>query len=338
MTCRSSPSSSSATAATTRPGSRRLRARRGAGRAERLEPARGPLRQGRSSTSTWRGSRDPDHLNLPRSFYTGNASLRDRADARGGRLRRVVRRLRQRGRRAGPAPARRRGRRSTTTRRRSPTRSTGRTCAASQRDTLAKGPHHRAARPRPPGGLRRAAAGRPRTTARGPGSRPGRCCSGAPGGFRRRRRRVFALAALLERLGLWRQPLFYRAVLDYAFWAGVGRRSARIKRRGRAARARQRAAPWPDRSSSTRIAAFSAAPRTRCSCCSSRSIGPSGSRPCCSRTLPASRRWRERGAGLEVPVLGVSARCRSAWPGARRVPALARMLRARAARRSSTPT
>jgi GT2 family glycosyltransferase len=28
-------------------------------------------------------------------------------------------------------------------------------------------------------------------------------------------------AAQLERLGLWRQPLFYRAVLDYAFWAGV---------------------------------------------------------------------------------------------------------------------
>jgi len=32
---------------------------------------------------------------------------------------------------------------------------------------------------------------------------------------------AFALAALLERLGLWRQPLFYRAALDYAFWAGV---------------------------------------------------------------------------------------------------------------------
>lgn len=28
-------------------------------------------------------------------------------------------------------------------------------------------------------------------------------------------------AVLLERLGLWRRPLFYRAVLDYAFWAGV---------------------------------------------------------------------------------------------------------------------
>jgi len=33
--------------------------------------------------------------------------------------------------------------------------------------------------------------------------------------------RLLALAAKLERLGLWRQPLFYRATLDYAFWAGV---------------------------------------------------------------------------------------------------------------------
>jgi hypothetical protein len=32
---------------------------------------------------------------------------------------------------------------------------------------------------------------------------------------------VFAAASLLERLGGWRSPLFYRAVLDYAFWAGV---------------------------------------------------------------------------------------------------------------------
>jgi GT2 family glycosyltransferase len=35
------------------------------------------------------------------------------------------------------------------------------------------------------------------------------------------RRLAFGRAVLLERLGLWRQPLFYRAVLDYAFWAGV---------------------------------------------------------------------------------------------------------------------
>jgi GT2 family glycosyltransferase len=33
--------------------------------------------------------------------------------------------------------------------------------------------------------------------------------------------RVFAAAGLLERCGLWRAPLFYRAVLDYAFWVGV---------------------------------------------------------------------------------------------------------------------
>jgi GT2 family glycosyltransferase len=32
---------------------------------------------------------------------------------------------------------------------------------------------------------------------------------------------VFALFSLLERAGLWRFPLFYRPVLDYAFWAGV---------------------------------------------------------------------------------------------------------------------
>jgi GT2 family glycosyltransferase len=35
------------------------------------------------------------------------------------------------------------------------------------------------------------------------------------------RRLALGKSVLLERLGLWRQPLFYRAVLDYAFWAGV---------------------------------------------------------------------------------------------------------------------
>lgn len=34
-------------------------------------------------------------------------------------------------------------------------------------------------------------------------------------------RAVFAAGALLERAGLWRAPLFYRAALDYAFWAGA---------------------------------------------------------------------------------------------------------------------
>jgi GT2 family glycosyltransferase len=32
---------------------------------------------------------------------------------------------------------------------------------------------------------------------------------------------VFALFSALEKLGAWRLPLFYRPVLDYAFWAGV---------------------------------------------------------------------------------------------------------------------
>jgi glycosyltransferase involved in cell wall biosynthesis len=34
---------------------------------------------------------------------------------------------------------------------------------------------------------------------------------------------VFAVAGALERLGLWRRPLFYRALLDYAFWSGADR-------------------------------------------------------------------------------------------------------------------
>jgi GT2 family glycosyltransferase len=33
---------------------------------------------------------------------------------------------------------------------------------------------------------------------------------------------VFRLGSILERLGLWRQPLFYRALRDYAFWVGAG--------------------------------------------------------------------------------------------------------------------
>lgn len=32
---------------------------------------------------------------------------------------------------------------------------------------------------------------------------------------------VIAAGAALERFGLWRLPLFYRALLDYVFWAGV---------------------------------------------------------------------------------------------------------------------
>ena len=73
----------------------------------------------------------------------------------------------------------------------------------------------------PPRGLRRRCGWPRRATARAHGWRCAPLCSA----LTRRRAATaagfFALTALLERLGLWRQPLFYRAVLDYAFWAGV---------------------------------------------------------------------------------------------------------------------
>jgi glycosyltransferase involved in cell wall biosynthesis len=34
-------------------------------------------------------------------------------------------------------------------------------------------------------------------------------------------RAIFRVGSLMERVGLWRWPLFYRAALDYAFWAGA---------------------------------------------------------------------------------------------------------------------
>ena len=39
--------------------------------------------------------------------------------------------------------------------------------------------------------------------------------------WRGARSAVVASGVALERLGLWRRPLFYRALLDYVFWAGV---------------------------------------------------------------------------------------------------------------------
>jgi len=57
------------------------------------------------------------------------------------------------------------------------------------------------------------------------GSRPWLAARSVLLGLTRRfdlvRRIALWKAVLLERLGLWRQPLFYRAVLDYAFWAGA---------------------------------------------------------------------------------------------------------------------
>lgn len=57
------------------------------------------------------------------------------------------------------------------------------------------------------------------------GSRPWLAARAALLGLSRRLRAlpglVFAAAAGFERVGAWRSPLFYRAVLDFAFWAGV---------------------------------------------------------------------------------------------------------------------
>ena len=146
----------------------------------------------------------------------------DRGDARGRRLRRVVRHLRQRGRRAGAAAARAPGSSSATTPRRSPTRNTARSCGASQRDTLGEGPDDGACWP----------AATPRSSAtcgwphRDDSSRPWLAVRAAllaadPAACRRRRPRSSRCARCSSALGLWRAPLFYRAVLDYAFWAGV---------------------------------------------------------------------------------------------------------------------
>lgn len=161
----------------------------------------------------------PDYLNLPRSFYTGNVSLRAKVlDEVGGfdesftlygnedvELALRLRAARVKLRYDPEALAR---------------QEYDKDLQRLARDTLAKGgtavllarshPHSFEA-------LRLAA---PRDN-----SRPWLAARAILLWLTRRRTgvaaAVFALAALLERLGLWRQPLFYRASLDYAFWSGV---------------------------------------------------------------------------------------------------------------------
>jgi GT2 family glycosyltransferase len=162
---------------------------------------------------------DPAHLALPRSFFTGNASLRV------GVLREVggfdasfgiygnedvelSLRLRKAGVELGYDPEA------------LAYQEYGKDLGGLQRDTLAKGRTTvLLARSHPEvfGDLRLADpydASGPwlavralllRLTRRLPGAAPV----------------VFVLFSLLERAGLWRFPLFYRPVLDYAFWAGV---------------------------------------------------------------------------------------------------------------------
>jgi glycosyltransferase involved in cell wall biosynthesis len=162
---------------------------------------------------------DADYLNLPRSFYTGNASLRadllgdvggfdESFTSYGNEDVELALRLRAAGAelRYDPEAVAR--------------QHYGKGLRGLADDTLAKGGTTvLLARTHPEifGSLRLAD---PRDS-----SRPWLAARAILLRLSRRRaavsRAVFALAALLERVGFWRQPLFYRAALDYAFWAGV---------------------------------------------------------------------------------------------------------------------
>jgi GT2 family glycosyltransferase len=162
---------------------------------------------------------DPEHLALPRSFYTGNASLRvevlrevggfdESFGIYGNEDVELSLRLRKAGVELGYDPEGK------------AVQEYGKDLGGLQRDTLEKGRttvllarshpeviHQlRLAEP--------AEASRPWLAARALLLCLTRRLPGITAG-------VFAFFSLLEGAGLWRFPLFYRPVLDYAFWAGV---------------------------------------------------------------------------------------------------------------------
>ena len=162
---------------------------------------------------------DPEHLALPRSFFTGNASLRtevmravggfdDSFGIYGNEDVELALRLRKSGVELGYDPEA------------LAWQSYDKDLGGLQRDTLAKGrttvqlarshpevfPSLRLANPDD--------ASRPWLAARAALLWATRKLPRASGV-------VFAFFSLLEKLGAWRLPLFYRPVLDYAFWAGV---------------------------------------------------------------------------------------------------------------------
>jgi GT2 family glycosyltransferase len=162
---------------------------------------------------------DPAHLALPRSFYTGNASLRtevmrevggfdDSFGIYGNEDVELALRLRAAGVELGYDPAA------------LAYQSYDKDLTGLQADTLAKGRTTvQLARRHPEvfGDLRLANpddSSRPWQAVRALLLALTRRLPAASG-------TVFGLCSLLERLGGWRFPLFYRPVLDYAFWAGV---------------------------------------------------------------------------------------------------------------------
>jgi GT2 family glycosyltransferase len=162
---------------------------------------------------------DPAHLALPRSFYTGNASLRadvlrevggfdESFGIYGNEDVELSLRLRKAGVELGYDPEA------------LAWQEYGKDLGGLQRDTLAKGRTTvLLARGHPEffGDLRLADPD--------DGSRPWLALRAVLLWLTRRAAGtaavVFALASMLERAGAWRFPLFYRPVLDYAFWVGV---------------------------------------------------------------------------------------------------------------------
>lgn len=162
---------------------------------------------------------DPEHLALPRSFFTGNASLRtevmrevggfdDSFGIYGNEDVELALRLRKAGVELGYDPEA------------LAYQTYDKNLGGLQRDTLAKGRTTvQLARRHPEvfGSLRLANpddSSRPWLAVRAVLLWATRRLPATTGV-------VFALFSLLERLGAWRLALFYRPVLDYAFWAGV---------------------------------------------------------------------------------------------------------------------
>jgi GT2 family glycosyltransferase len=162
---------------------------------------------------------DPEHLDLPRSFYTGNASLRaevlrevggfdESFAAYGNEDVELSLRLRAAGveLRFDPEALAH--------------QEYGKDLRGLLRDTFEKGRTAVMLARRHPETFAKLRLAAPRDS-----SRPWLTVRAALLGLTRRRASTkagfFELMAVLERLGLWRQPRFYRAALDYAFWAGA---------------------------------------------------------------------------------------------------------------------
>lgn len=173
---------------------------------------------------------DPEHLNRPRSFYTGNASLRAEVMREAGGFDEsfgiygnedveLALRLRAAGVELGYDPRALAHQRY------------DKDLAGLQRDTLAKGRTTVLLARRHPQVFAEL-----RLAAPDDASRPWLAVRSLLLWARRRlpalSAAVFATASLLERLGAWRSPLFYRATLDYAFWAGVDAALAESDDRG----------------------------------------------------------------------------------------------------------